>query len=219
MDWFPTSLIIMNEPTRVSIVDDDSVVRSSLRLMIGRLDNYQLVSSHASADDALELLPGLAPAIVLLDVRMPGMSGITCARRLQLTLPDVRIVMVTAYVEDALIADAFGAGAIGYITKPFRPEKIAQALEHARQGVIHLEGLVSERFSAWMRERSTRPLTVLSERELAVLSRVRRGCSDKEIAHELSVSESTVKGHIRRILSKLKVNSRSAAVSVYFEYF
>jgi DNA-binding NarL/FixJ family response regulator len=209
----------MPEPIRVSIVDDDSVVRTSLRLMIGHLDGYQLVSTHASADDALELLPGLAPAIVLLDVRMPGMSGIACARRLHQVLPEVRIVMVTAYVEDALIADAFRAGAIGYVTKPFRPEVVAQALEHARQGVIHLEGLVSERFSAWMHERSTRPLAVLSERELAVLSRVRRGCSDKEIAHELSLSEPTVKGHIRQILSKLKVNSRSAAVSVYFEYF
>lgn len=209
----------MPERTRVSIVDDDNVVRTTLRLMIGRLDGFQVVSSHAAAGDALEVLPGLAPEIVLLDIRMPGMSGIECARQLKARLPDVRMVMVTAYIEDALIADAFHAGAIGYVVKPFRPAVIEQALLHARQGAIHLEGVVSERFSGWMRERRISSLARLSERELAVLSQVKVGLSDKEIAQHLAVSESTVKSHVRRILSKLGATSRSGAVSKYFEYF
>lgn len=209
----------MNQPTRVSIVDDDQVVRTTLRLMIGRLEGFQIVSAHAAADDALEVLPGLAPEIVLLDIRMPGMSGIECARRLRSLLPEVRMVMVTAHLEDALIADAFHAGAIGYVVKPFRPDVIAQALRHARQGVIHLEGTVSERFSVWMRERQTTSLARLTERELEILSQVKVGLADKEIAQQLGISASTVKSHVRKILSKLKTTSRSGAVSKYFGYF
>lgn len=205
--------------TRVSIVDDDSVVRTSLRLIIGRIEPFELVSAHATAGDALEVIPGLAPEIVLLDIRMPGMSGIDCARRLKSAVPDVRLVMVTAHVEDALIADAFHAGAIGYVVKPFRPAVIEQALLHARDGIIHLEGAVSARFASWMRERKPKSPAPLSERELEVLTGVKQGLSDKEIARQLFVSESTVKSHVRRILSKLKTNSRSGAVSKYFDYF
>lgn len=209
----------MHQHTRVSIVDDDAVVRSTLRLMIERLASFELVSSHATAADALEVLPGLTPEIVLLDIRMPGMSGIECARRLRAALPGVRLVMVTAMLEDALIADAFHAGAIGYVVKPFDPAGIEQALVHAREGVIHLKGPVSERFSSWMRERKGKPPAQLSEREIEILSHIKRGLSDKEIAGQLSVSEATVKSHVRRILSKLNTTSRSGAVSRYFDYF
>jgi DNA-binding NarL/FixJ family response regulator len=207
----------MYQRTRVSIVDDDSVVRSTLKLMVGQLDDYEVVSVHATADDALGVVPALAPGIVLLDIRMPGMSGIECARRLTRVLPDVRIVMVTAHLEESLVADAFRAGAIGYLIKPFHRDGIVQALNHAREGVIHLDGAVSKRFSAWMRERRANPSTRLSDREVEILARVRRGLSDKEIAHQMNVSESTVKSHIRKILAKLKVNSRSGAISAYFD--
>jgi len=210
---------MMHQRTRVSIVDDDGVVRSTLRLMLGRFDAFELVSAHATAADALEVLPGLAPEIVLLDIRMPGMSGIDCARRLKSALPDVRLVMVTAHLEDALIAEAFHAGAIGYVVKPFHPVGIEQALRYARAGVIHLEGPVSERFAAWMRDRKSKSPAHLSEREVEILSHVKRGLSDKEIARQLSVSEATVKSHVRRILAKLSTNSRSGAVSRYFDYF
>lgn len=209
----------MGEPVRVSIVDDDSVVRSSLRLIIDRLPGYQLVSSHDSSADALSVLPGIAPAIVLLDIRMPGQSGIECARQLTRKLPGIKLVMVTAYLEDALIADAFRAGAIGYIVKPFKPKTIAAALDHAYRGVIHLEGAVSERFASWLRDRRLKPLPQLTEREIEVLGCVRQGFSDKEIAGQLSLRETTVKGYIRKILGKLNVSSRSGAVSTYFNSF
>lgn len=187
--------------------------------MVEHLPGYQVVSSHGSTDDALSVLPGATPEIVLLDIRMPGLSGIECARRLKQKMLDLKIIMVTAYLEDALIAEAFRAGAIGYVVKPFAPDVVASALRNAHLGVIHLEGPVSERFSAWMRERRARPLAVLSEREVEVLSLVKRGLSDKEIASRLSVGETTVKSHIRKILGKLKVTSRSGAVSEYFDYF
>jgi DNA-binding NarL/FixJ family response regulator len=206
----------MGECIRVSIVDDDSVVRSSLRLMIDRLPRYQVVSSHGSADDALSVLPGISPDVVLLDIRMPGLSGIECARLLRQSLPELRIVMVTAHLDDNLIADAFRFGAVGYVTKPFEPKTIADALEHARQGSIHVEGQVSERFLAWMRGRRGGAVPLLSEREVEVLQFVREGLSDKEIAVRLGLSEATVKSHLRSILAKLKVTSRSGAVAAYF---
>lgn len=209
----------MGDGVKVSIVDDDVMVRSSLRLIIKRLPRFELVSTHDSALDALSVLTGIKPDIVLLDIRMPAMSGIECARRLLRKLPTTRIIMVTAYLEDALIADAFRAGATGYILKPFTPGTISNALDCATRGAIHLEGPVSERFSAWLRGRRTARLPELSEREVEVLRHVRQGLSDKEIANRLSLSEHTIKSHLRKILGKLNVSSRSGAVSTYFNYF
>jgi DNA-binding NarL/FixJ family response regulator len=209
----------MGDGIRVSIVDDDALVRLSLRVIIERLSRYELVSTHDSALDALSVLPGMKPDIVLLDIRMPGMSGIECARQLIQKLPSAKLMMVTAYLEEALIAEAFRAGAIGYVLKPFTPETIGNALDCAERGVIHLEGVVSERFSAWLRARRSAGSPELSEREVEVLECVRQGMSDKEIAARLSLSEHTVKSHVRKILGKLKTSSRSGAVSIYFSYF
>lgn len=207
----------MGNEIRVSIVDDDAVVRSTLRLIVDRLEGYELVSLHASAEDALEVLPGLMPDVALVDIRMPGMSGLECARLLKQLLPQTRVVMVTANVEDAAIAEALRAGAVGYVAKPFTPANIAHALQDACRGVIRLEGVVAERFSSAMQDRRPRPAVVLSDRELAILSRARRGASDKEIADELSLSVSTVKSHMRKIFAKLKARSRSGAITAYFD--
>lgn len=208
----------MDDRIRVSVVDDDAVVRSALRLMIANDPGYQVVSIHDSTADALSVIPKVLPAIVLLDIRMPGESGIECARKLMQRLPGLKLVMVTAYLEENLIAEAFQAGAIGYLLKPFNPVAVASALDHARLGVIHLEGAVSERFAAWLRDRRVNPATRLSDREVEVLGGVRRGLTDKEIASQLLLSESTIKTYIRKIFQKLGVSSRSGAVSSYFGY-
>lgn len=207
----------MGNQIRVSVVDDDAVVRSTLRLIIERLEGFHVASLHAGAEDALEVLPGVAPDVVLVDIRMPGMSGIDCARRLNELLPDTRIVMVTAHVDDDAIASALRAGAVGYVAKPFAPATIAQALNDAVSGVIRLEGEVAARFSTAMRERRPKPKVALSDREVAILSHAREGLSDKEIADRLSVSVSTVKSHMRRVFGKLKAHSRSGAISAYFD--
>lgn len=209
----------MSRKLRVSIVDDDIVVRATMKLMVEHVRRCEVVSTHPSGEDALSVLPAVQPDIVLLDIRMPGKSGIECARELRGLVPAAAIVMVTACLEDALIADAFHAGAIGYLVKPCTTADIARAIENASKGAIHLEGPVSERFAAWIRGSRTRPLPALTEREVEVLALVKDGLSDKEIGDRLGLTPATVKAHLRNILRKLKAKSRSGAVSLYFNYF
>lgn len=209
----------MESEIKVSIVDDDPSVRMSLRMMIGNVAGFTVASMHADAADAIGNIPAANPSIVFMDIRMPGKSGIECTRDLKKLLPGLRVVMVTAQLADALIADAFHAGAIGYLSKPFAPSDIARALECAQRGDIHLQGMVSERFSAWMQSRRPKPMVQLTEREVEVLTRLRQGLSDKEIAVKMGIQESTIKSHVRHVLAKLGSRSRTQAVSRYFGYF
>ncbi|HAV62990.1 MAG TPA: hypothetical protein DCY13_11570 [Verrucomicrobiales bacterium] len=208
---------MMTGPTLgISIVDDDAAVRSTLKLMVERLSNCRVVSVHPTGDDAVSVIPSVQPDIVLLDIRMPGLSGIDCARQLHAVLPRLSIVMVTACLDDSLVAHAFQAGAIGYLVKPFNQSDIARAIENASQGSIHLEGPVSERFTAWLQGSSRATSSLLTEREVEVLGLIRDGLSDKEVGDQLGLTPATVKSHVRNILSKLNVRSRSGAVSSYF---
>jgi len=209
----------MGSDTKVSIVDDDPAVLMSIRLMVERVSGYSVASTHERAGEALREIPGVNPKIVFMDVRMPGKSGIECTRELKEIMPQLRIVIVTGHLADALIADAFHAGAIGYVIKPVRPAEIRSTLEFAKRGDIYLKGHVSERFSHWMTSRRPRSMARLTEREIMVLDSVKRGLSDREMANELNITESTAKTHVRNILLKLDARSRAHAVSKYFGYF
>ncbi len=209
----------MGSIKKVSIVDDDPSVRMSIRLMVEKVRGYQVVSLHDRADHALLGIPALRPEIVFMDIRMPGKSGIECTRELKELLPELKIVIVTAHLADALIADAFRAGAIGYVVKPVQPAELSRALECASRGEIYLKGAVSERFSRWMQSTRRKPMVLLTEREIDVLNAVKEGLSDREIADKMDVRHSTVRTHIRNILTKLGARSRAQAVSIYFGYF
>jgi len=209
----------MGSIAKVSIVDDDPSVRMSLRLMVEKIPGYSVVSLHERADHALAAIPNLLPEIVFMDIRMPGKSGIQCTRELKEIVPALKIVIVTAHLADALIADAFHAGAIGYVVKPVEPGEIARALHCARRGEIYLKGPVSERFSNWMQNSRRKPMVLLTEREIEVLNGVKEGLLDREIAIKLDVRHSTVRAHVRNILAKLDARSRVQAVSKYFGYF
>lgn len=209
----------MGSITKVSIVDDDPSVRMSIRLMVEKVPGYSVVSLHERADHAFAAIPGLRTEIVFMDIRMPGRSGIECTRDLKEIAPDLKIVIVTAHLADALIADAFHAGAIGYVVKPVEPAEIARALDCAKRGEIYLKGAVSERFSNWMQSSRRKPMPMLTEREIEVLNGVKKGLSDREIAEEMAIKESTAKTHVHHILTKLGARSRVHAVSKYFGYF
>lgn len=209
----------MGSITQVSIVDDDPSVRTSIRLMVENVKGYSVVSVHDCANDALKGIPDTQPGIVFMDIRMPGKSGIDCTRELKEMVPSLKVVIVTAHLGDALIADAFRAGAIGYVVKPAKPEEISQALDYASRGEIFLRGAVSERFSNWMRNSRRKSMVPMTEREIEVLDGVKEGLSDRELAEKMSVTLPTVKTHIRNILTKLDARSRAHAVSKYFRYF
>lgn len=209
----------MGSNTKVSIVDDDPSVRMSIRLMVENVKGFSVVSLHAGADSAIRGIPDIQSEIVFMDVRMPGKSGIECTRELKELVPGLKIVIVTGHLADALIADAFHAGAIGYVVKPVAPKELAHVLDFAKRGDIYLKGAVSERFSNWMQNRRPKSLPELTEREIAVLDGVKEGWSDREIANHMGIKESTAKSHVHHILTKLGARSRAHAVSRYFGYF
>jgi DNA-binding NarL/FixJ family response regulator len=208
----------MRSSTKVSIVDDDPAVRMSIRLLVDKVKGFSVVSLHDGAETAICGIPEIEPDIVFMDIRMPGKSGIECTRELKELVPKTKVLMLTGHVTDTLIADAFQAGATGYLMKPVGFDEMAHVLEFAKKGDIYLTGTVSERFSKWMRKRRPKNRNTLTSREIEVLNGVKRGWSDREIANHLGIKESTTKSHVHHILDKLDARSRTHAVSVFFDY-
>lgn len=186
--------------TSVLIVDDAPAVRDGLRRLVRGLPDVDAVSMASSGEEALVRYSVERPDLVLLDVRMPGMSGLECARRLLHSDPTVRIVMLTASDDPQTVATAVANGAAGYISKDANRIEMGLALHHVGSGNGH-----------------RRPPTLeyrLSERETQVLDGMSRGLSNGEIGRELYLSEDTIKTHARRLFRKLNAADRAQAVAV-----
>ncbi len=186
--------------TSVLIVDDAPAVRDNLRRLVGGLPGVVGVSLASSGDEAIARCTSERPDLVLLDVRMPGMSGLECARRLLHFDPTVRIVMLTAGDDPQTVATAVANGAAGYICKDATRLEMGLAIQHVGSG-----------------DRTSGPPTPqfkLSERETQVLAGMSRGLSNGEIGRELYLSEDTIKTHARRLFRKLRASDRAQAVAV-----
>lgn len=186
--------------TSVLIVDDAPAVRDAMRRLVGALPGVHHVSLASSGDEALVRYSSERPDLVLLDVRMPGMSGLECARRLLHADPTVRIVMMTSNEDPQVVASAVANGAAGYISKDATRLEIGLAIHHVGGG-----------------QRPARSATTqfkLSERETQVLAGMSRGLSNGEIGKELYLSEDTIKTHARRLFRKLQASDRAQAVAV-----
>ncbi|MEZ5185239.1 MAG: response regulator transcription factor [Candidatus Nanopelagicales bacterium] len=186
--------------TSVLIVDDAPAVRDGLRRMVGSLSGVGSVTLAASGDEAVARLMNERVDLVLLDVRMPGMSGLECARRLLHSDPTVRIVMLTAGDDPQAVATAVANGAAGYICKDATRLEMAIAIQHVGM-VDHRQAQPSTQFR-------------LSSRETQVLDGMSRGMSNGEIGRELYLSEDTIKTHARRLFRKLRASDRAQAVAV-----
>ncbi|HQR80415.1 MAG TPA: response regulator transcription factor [Actinomycetota bacterium] len=186
--------------TSVLIVDDAPAVRDGLRRLVSTLPGVVSVSLASSGDEALARCRSERPDLVLLDVRMPGMSGLECARRLLQSDPTVRIVMLTAGDDPQAVATAVANGAAGYIAKDASRVEMGLAVHHV--GTAERRGVEpTEQFR-------------LSERETQVLDGMSRGMSNGEIGRELYLSEDTIKTHARRLFRKLRAADRAQAVAV-----
>lgn len=186
--------------TSVLIVDDAPAVRDNLRRLVAALPGVNNVSLASSGDEAIARCTAERPDLVLLDVRMPGMTGLECARRLLHFDPTVRIVMLTAGDDPQAVATAVANGAAGYISKDATRLEMGLALHHVGGG-----------------DRTQGPPTPvfrLSERETQVLAAMSRGLSNGEIGRELYLSEDTIKTHARRLYRKLRAADRAQAVAV-----
>jgi NarL family two-component system response regulator LiaR len=203
--------------TSILIVDDHEVVRNGIRSYLETIPDFQVVGEAASGEEALSLVSELIPDIVLLDLIMPGMDGIETTRRIRQISPRTLVVVLTSYHEDVHIFPALKAGAISYILKDMKMDKLVEALHRAVQGEVTLHPRVAARVLQNIRGENSeeQPLfTELTERELDVLKLIANGLTNSQIAEKLVISENTVKGHVSNILSKLHLADRTQ-VAVY----
>jgi DNA-binding NarL/FixJ family response regulator len=197
----------------VSIVEDNDGLRRSLKLVLEDAPGFKCLGAYADAEEALCELPGHPPEVVLMDINLPGMSGIECARRLRDLLPQTRIIMITVYRDNDKIFEALRAGASGYLLKRAMPKVILEAIVDVHQGGSPMSSEVARKVV----EAFQLPAAIsgdraeLSSREREVLELLSQGMPDKLIAGKLSLSQRTVRFHLGHIYAKLHVRSRVEA--------
>jgi len=197
----------------VSIVEDDAPARGLLGDWVQRAPGFRCVGRHACAEAALAALPIEKPSVVLMDINLPGISGIECVRRLKPLLPDTQFVMLTVYEDPEHIFNALAVGACGYLLKRVSRAELIEALQEVHAGGSPMSSKVVQSFQRPAHQPSE--AMKLSARELEVLELLARGYLYKEIAELLKISRPTVNTYIRRIYEKLHVHSRSQAVAKF----
>jgi NarL family two-component system response regulator LiaR len=194
---------------RVLIVDDHSVVRQGLEMFLALDQELEVVGEAKNGAEALRLARELKPDVVLMDLLMPVMDGITATGAIRQEVPEAEVIALTSVLEDRAIVDAVRAGAIGYLLKDTEADELRQAIKAAAAGQVQLSPEVARRLMREMRgPKDPEPLT---ERETEVLRLLARGRSNKQIAADLVIGEKTVKTHVSNILGKLQVASRTQA--------
>jgi len=196
-------------PIRVLIADDHSVVRQGLRTFLEGDRGLELVGEAKDGAEALRMAHRLRPDVILMDLLMPGMDGLTATAAVRRELPDTEVLALTSVLEDSAVVGAVRAGAIGYMLKSAEPEELRTAIRAAAAGRVQLAPEAAARL---MREvRAPDSPDKLSERETQVLRLVASGFANKTIARELGITERTVKAHVGSILGKLHLESRTQA--------
>jgi DNA-binding NarL/FixJ family response regulator len=208
---------------RVVVADDQTAVREGLALLLDLLDDVTVVGSAGDGEEAVRLVAEHRPDVVLMDLRMPRLDGVTATGRIRAEHPETQVVVLTTYAEDADILAALRAGARGYLTKDAGRVQIAQAVRGAAAGQSVLDPHVQQRLLA-AAQGGVPPQPTgglpdgLTAREGDVLRLIAAGRSNREIATELYVSEATVKSHINRLFAKTGVRDRAQAVQYAYQH-
>jgi DNA-binding NarL/FixJ family response regulator len=199
---------------RLLVVDDHPVVRDGLRGMLAGDPDFEVVGEAADGAEALVLAQARRPDVVLMDLRMPTMDGVTAIGRLRAAGVPARVLVLTTYDTDSDVLPAIEAGATGYLLKDAPRDELFRAVRAAARGEAVLSPSVATRLLGQVRSPGKEPL---SQRELEVLGLIARGHSNREAAAQLFISEATVKTHLLHVYAKLGVKDRAAAVAAAFE--
>ncbi|MGQ9467744.1 MAG: response regulator [Anaerolineae bacterium] len=202
---------------RILIVDDHEVVRLGLRALLDRHPDFTVVDEAGTAREALQKALLHRPDVIVMDIRLPGRSGIDACRDIVSQLPDTRVIMLTSYAEDELLFDAIEAGACGYVLKQIGSDDLIRAIEAVGRGEALLDPSVTRQVLDRVREAARKDeaaaFAELTEQELRILSLIAKGKTNREIARALYLGEGTVRNYVSSILSKLGVTNRAEAAA------
>ena len=210
---------------KILIVDDQSLFREGLRTLLSVQPDFEVVGEAGNGEEALRAAVKLQPNIILMDLRMPVMDGVTATARIRETLPASKVIVLTTFDDDELVFDGLRAGAVGYLLKDVSSEKLFEAIRAADRGEYFLQPSITTKvmaeFSRLSRIAPSGAVTLaepLSPRELEILRLVATGASNRDIADTLVIAEGTVKNHLTNILGKLSAKDRMQAVIKAREY-
>ncbi len=203
----------MSEFIRVFIADDHAIVRRGLRMLISSEPELEIIGEAANGLEAVEKVRELQPDVILLDLVMPHKSGLEAIIQIKQENPEARILVLTSFAEDEKVFTAVKAGALGYLLKDSSPEELLEAIHDIHRGESSLSPVIARKLIREMNRPSESPPTErpLTSREIETLKLVAQGLRNQEIADQFSISEWTVRTHVRNILSKLHLANRTQA--------
>lgn len=206
-------------PISVAIVEDNAAVAASLERAITAAEDCRVVSTSGDAEHALRTIPKLRPDVVVMDIELPGISGIECTARLKRILPETQILMVTVYTDTQQIFRALEAGASGYLLKRATPEEIMRSIHDVKNGGSPMSAEIARKVVQSFRKPvpTQAAIEALSPRESEILGLLAQAYTSKEIASELGIGYETVCSHLGNIYAKLHVRSRTEAVIKYLQ--
>jgi DNA-binding NarL/FixJ family response regulator len=204
-----------NGPTRVLLVDDHAMVRRGLRDFLGIFEDIEVVGEAGDGQEALTATAALRPDVVVMDLNLPRLDGVEATRELRATRPDVEVVALTGFVEEARVMAAIEAGAAGFLLKDAEPDDVAAAIRAARNGEMYLDpavaGMVARQLRTPGGSATAADEGVLTPRERDVLALVAQGMPNRAIGDALGITERTARTHVSNILAKLGLTSRTQA--------
>jgi two-component system response regulator DevR len=202
---------------RIILVDDHEVVRLGLRTLLMRHPDFQVVDEAGSANEAIEKTLRLQPDIVVMDIRLPGASGIEACRQIVAQQPTTKVIMLTSFAEDEMLFDAIAAGAAGYVLKQIGSDELVRALQIVGRGESLIDPALTQKVLARVRESARRTeqsvFSKLNEQEIKILALIAEGKTNREIAAQVFLSEKTVRNYVSAILAKLNLVSRAQAAA------
>jgi DNA-binding NarL/FixJ family response regulator len=209
----------MKDSIKILLVDDHAMFREGLKTLLSVQPDFCVVGEASNGEEAVRLAVERQPTIVLMDLRMPVLDGVSATRRLHQVLPGCRVIVLTTFDDDEYVFDGLRAGAVGYLLKDASSDKLFEAIHAAARGEYFMLPSITAKVMAEFARMGNRPqhtadplVVPLSERELEVLRLVATGASNREIGDKLVIAEGTVKNHLTNILGKLEVQDRMQAV-------
>jgi two-component system response regulator DevR len=223
--WAILLLIMESEKAtkqRILLVDDHEIVRLGLKALLERHPNFEVVAEAITAREAVEKVENFHPDVVVMDIRLPGGSGIEACEEISDRFPDSKVIMLTSYAEDEMLFSAIRAGAAGYVLKQIGGEDLVRAIEAVGRGEALLDPAVTQRIFQEVRkaakEEEASAFSALTQQEKHVLLLVSEGKTNREIAKALFLGEGTVRNYVSSILSKLGVSNRAEAAAYAVEH-